>query len=196
MMMSNKLDASYWQSRYENNQAGWDLGTASQPIVEYVNQLIDKDLSILIPGCGNAHEAEYLFLNGFKNVSVIDLAKAPLENLKKRVPDFPESQLIQGDFFELNQQYDLIIEQTLFCAIDPILRAEYVKKASELLKVDGKFVGVLFNRQFESGPPFGGNKDEYLTYFTPCFPNIEMEICHNSVTPRSGTELFFIARKK
>ena len=194
--MSNKLDASYWQSRYENNQAGWDLGTASQPIVEYVNQLIDKDLSILIPGCGNAHEAEYLFNQGFKNVSVIDLAAVPLENLKKRVPDFPESQLIQGDFFELNQQYDLIIEQTLFCAIDPILRAEYVKKASELLKVDGKFVGVLFNREFESGPPFGGNKDEYLTYFSSCFQNIEMEICHNSVTPRSGTELFFIARKK
>ena len=46
MMMSDKLDATYWQSRYENNQAGWDLGTASQPIVEYVNQLIDKDLSI------------------------------------------------------------------------------------------------------------------------------------------------------
>ena len=196
MMISNKLDASYWQSRYENNQAGWDLGTASQPIVAYVNQLINKDLSILIPGCGNAHEAEYLFNQGFKNVSVIDLAATPLENLKKRVPDFPEQQLIQGDFFELNQQYDLIIEQTLFCAIDPVLRAEYVKKVSELLKADGKFVGLLFNREFESGPPFGGNKDEYLTYFSSCFPNIEMEVCHNSVTPRSGTELFFIARKK
>ncbi len=195
-MMSNKLDASYWQSRYENNQAGWDLGTASQPIVEYVNQLINKDLSILIPGCGNAHEAEYLFNQGFKNVSVIDLAAAPLENLKKRVPDFPEQQLIQGDFFELNQQYDLIIEQTLFCAIDPFLRAEYVKKASELLKPKGKFVGLLFNRDFEAGPPFGGNKNEYLTYFSSCFQNIEMEVCYNSVMPRSGTELFFIARKK
>jgi len=192
--VSNKLEASYWQSRYENNQAGWDLGTASQPIVEYVNQLTDKNLSILIPGCGNAYEAEYLFKKGFKNVKVIDLASAPLENLKKRVPDFPESQLIQGDFFELNQQFDLIIEQTLFCAIDPVLRAEYVKKASEILKPNGKFVGLLFNREFESGPPFGGNKDEYLRYFSTCFQNIEMEICHNSVAPRSGTELFFIAK--
>ncbi len=192
--MSNKLDASYWQSRYENNQSGWDLGAASKPIVEYVNQLTDKNLSILIPGCGNAHEAEYLFKKGFKNVKVIDLAAAPLENLKKRVPDFLESQLIQGDFFELNQQFDLIIEQTLFCAIDPVLRAEYVQKASELLKPNGKFVGLLFNREFESGPPFGGNKDEYLTYFSPCFQNTEMEICHNSVAPRSGTELFFIAK--
>lgn len=193
MMMSDKLDATYWQSRYENNQAGWDLGTASQPIVEYVNQLIDKDLSILIPGCGNAHEAEYLFLKGFKNVNVIDLAKAPLENFKKRVPDFPKSQLIQGDFFELNEQFDLIIEQTLFCAIEPVLRAKYVQKASELLKPDGKFAGLLFNRNFEAGPPFGGNKDEYLKYFSSYFQKIKMEICYNSVAPRSGTELFFIA---
>jgi thiopurine S-methyltransferase len=149
----------------------------------------------LIPGCGNAHEAEYLFKNGFKNVSVIDLAKAPLENLKKRVPDFPHSQLIQGDFFELNQQFDLIIEQTLFCAIDPALRKAYVQKASELLKPEGKFVGLLFNREFESGPPFGGSKEEYLPYFSACFKKIEMEICHNSVLPRKGSELFFIAKK-
>lgn len=192
--MDKKLDAQYWQSRYENNQAGWDLGTASDPIVEYVNQLLNKDLSILIPGCGNGHEAEYLFKNGFKNVSVIDLAKAPLENFKKRVPDFPDVQLIQGDFFELKQQFDLIIEQTLFCAIDPVLRKAYVQKASELLKPEGKFVGLLFNREFESGPPFGGSKEEYLPYFSACFKKIEMEICHNSVLPRKGTELFFIAQ--
>jgi thiopurine S-methyltransferase len=192
--MDKKLDALYWQNRYENNQAGWDLGTASDPIVEYVNQLSNKDLSILIPGCGNAHEAEYLFKNSFKNVSVIDLAKAPLENLKKRVPDFPDSQLIQGDFFELNQQFDLIIEQTLFCAIDPALRKAYVQKASELLKPEGKFVGLLFNREFEAGPPFGGSKEEYLPYFSACFKKIVMEICHNSVLPRKGTELFFLAQ--
>ena len=192
--MDKKLDAQYWQSRYENNQAGWDLGTASDPIVEYVNQLSNKDLSILIPGCGNAHEAEYLFKNGFKNVSVIDLAKTPLDNLKKRIPDFPDSQLIQGDFFELKQQFDLIIEQTLFCAIDFALRKAYVQKANELLKPEGKFVGLLFNREFEAGPPFGGSKEEYLPYFSACFKKIEMEICHNSVLPRKGTELFFIAQ--
>lgn len=193
--MDNKLDANYWQSRYENNQAAWDLGAASDPIVEYVNQLTNKELSILIPGCGNAHEAEYLFKKGFKNVSVIDLAKAPLENLKRRVPDFPDSQLIQGDFFELNQQYDLIIEQTLFCAINPNLRKDYVQKASELLKPEGKFIGLLFNREFEVGPPFGGDKAEYLTYFSTCFQAINMEVCYNSVLPRKGSELFFIAKE-
>jgi SAM-dependent methyltransferase len=106
--MSANLDEDYWQNRYLSNQAGWDLGSASDPIIQYVNQLINKDISILIPGCGNAYEAEYLIKNGFHDVTVIDLAEAPLANLKNRVPEFPASKLLKGDFFELNKQFDLI----------------------------------------------------------------------------------------
>jgi len=193
--VSTYLDANYWQNRYENNQIGWDLGIASDPIVNYINQLTDKNLNILIPGCGNAYEAEYLFKNGFKNVFVIDLAESPLENFKNRVPEFPNSNLIQGNLFELNQTFDLIIEQTMFCAIDPKLRKAYVQKVGELLAPTGKFVGLLFNRDFIGGPPFGGNKEEYLTYFSSCFRLTSMETCYNSIAPRSGTELFFIAKK-
>ncbi|NCA21677.1 MAG: methyltransferase domain-containing protein, partial [Crocinitomicaceae bacterium] len=133
-----ELDAQFWQSRYENNQTGWDLGSASPPLVHYFNQLEDKNIKILIPGCGNAHEAEYLFNNGFQNVFVIDLAEAPLKNFKSKAPEFPENQLIQGDFFILEDTFDLIIEQTLFCAINPELRNEYIKKTSNLLTENGK----------------------------------------------------------
>jgi SAM-dependent methyltransferase len=193
--MSANLDEDYWQNRYLSNQAGWDLGSASDPIIQYVNQLINKDISILIPGCGNAYEAEYLIKNGFHDVTVIDLAEAPLANLKNRVPEFPASKLLKGDFFELNKQFDLIIEQTLFCAIDPKLRQAYIKKMSDLLTVNGKFVGLLFNREFEGGPPFGGNKEEYLNCFSSHFQSLIMEPCYNSIPPRKGAELFFIARK-
>ena len=193
--MSTNLDEKYWQNRYLNNQAGWDLGSASDPIVHYVNQLTNKDISILIPGCGNAYEAEYLIKNGFHDVTVIDIANQPLENLKNRVPEFPVSKLLKGDFFELNKQFDLIIEQTLFCAIDPKLRLAYIKKMSDLLTVNGKFIGLLFNREFEGGPPFGGNKKEYLNYFSSHFQSLIMEPCYNSIQPRKDTELFFIAKK-
>ncbi|NBR14899.1 MAG: methyltransferase domain-containing protein [Flavobacteriales bacterium] len=190
-----ELDAQFWQSRYENNQTGWDLGSASPPLVHYFNQLEDKNIKILIPGCGNAHEAEYLFNNGFQNVFVIDLAEAPLKNFKSKAPEFPENQLIQGDFFILEDTFDLIIEQTLFCAINPELRNEYIKKTSNLLTENGKFVGLLFDRMFDGGPPFGGSKIEYLEYFKPNFESIYLESCYNSIAPRQGSEVFFIARK-
>ena len=112
----------FWENKYQQNKTGWDLGEVSPPLKAYFDQLENNELSILIPGAGNSYEAEYLFNKGFKNVFVVDLAISALENIQKRVPNFPEAQLIHGDFFELKGSFDLIIEQTFFCALDPALR--------------------------------------------------------------------------
>ena len=161
--MELKLDENYWSNRYQNEQIGWDIGYVSTPIKEYIDQLTDKDLRILIPGGGNSYEAEYLHQQGFKNVFVIDISQAPLANLKQRVPEFPSEQLIHGDFFELDQSFDLIFEQTFLCALSPDLRQHYVHKMAELLQPNGKLVGLLFNDPlFEDHPPFGGNESIYI----------------------------------
>ena len=184
-----KLSSEFWSDRYQSRQTGWDLGQVSPPLKAYFDQLEDKNLRILIPGCGNGYEAEYLWNAGFKNVHVVDLAKEPLQNLKERCPGIPDSSLHQGDFFDHNNSYDLIIEQTMFCAIDPSLREKYAQKVKELLVDGGKLVGVMFNREFEGGPPFGGSKEEYLNTFND-FSDLNMEECYNSIEPRQGSELF------
>jgi thiopurine S-methyltransferase len=186
----NKLSSEYWSNRYQKSEIGWDLGEISQPIKAYIDQLVDKNYTILIPGCGSGYEGAYLYQLGFINTYLLDFAVEPLENFKIKNPDFPVTQLIQGDFFNHEGKYDLIIEQTLFCAIDPILRLKYAEKISQLLKPEGKLIGLLFNREFEFGPPFGGNKEEYLKYFSNFFTRIKMENCYNSVLPRKGSELF------
>ena len=60
----------------------------------------------------------------------------------------------------------------------------------ELLAPEGKLVGVLFNREFQGGPPFGGNKKEYRFYFEGIFENIKIEPCYNSIKPRLNSEYF------
>ena len=137
--------AEYWSERYAEENTPWDMGNASPPLIGFLQGLQNKKAKILIPGAGNAYEAEWLHKNGFTNIFVIDLALAPLENLKKRCPDFPQHHLIQGDFFDLNQSFDLVIEQTFFCAIQPSLRTAYVKQMHRILSKGGKLVGVLFN---------------------------------------------------
>ena len=184
------LSTEYWSKRYKRDEIGWDLGVISQPIKEYIDKLTDKNISILIPGCGNGYEGSYLFNLGFTNIVLLDFAKEPLDKFLKDNPYFPKNQLINEDFFNYEGKYDLIIEQTLFCAIDPSLRLKYAEKISQLLKPEGKLIGLLFNREFESGPPFGGNKEEYLIYFSNFFTRIKMENCYNSVLPRKGSELF------
>ncbi len=185
-----ELSANYWNKRYVNSENGWDLGAISLPIKEYIDQLTDTSISILIPGCGNGYEGEYLIEKGFQNVYLLDFAEEPLLNFKNNNPNFPVENLINEDFFKHQGNYDLIIEQTLFCAIDPKLRMNYAKKISELLTPKGKLIGLLFNREFQSGPPFGGSKNEYLSYFNPYFKYVKMEDCYNSIEPRKGTELF------
>lgn len=189
------LSKEFWSNRYQNNQTGWDLGEISTPIKSYFDQLTNKDIQILIPGCGNGHEAEYLFNSGFKNVHIIDLAEEPLVQFKKRNSDFPITHIHHGDFFEHKGKYDVIVEQTMFCAINPSLRQKYADKILDLLNPQGKLIGVLFNKEFESGPPYGGSKNEYLSYFENKFGNIMIEECYNSIAPRSNSEFFIKIEK-
>lgn len=185
------LNEDFWSTRYREGSDAWDLGGPSTPLKEYIDGLTDKSLKILIPGAGNAYEAEYLWNQGFINTHIIDLAKEPLDNFKSRVKGFPESQAIQGDFFELQGQFDLVLEQTFFCAISPTLRTAYAKQMAAILKPGGKLVGVLFNAPKNvDHPPFGGTAEEYKTYFDPYFEYSIYEACRNSIKPRMGDEWF------
>ncbi|MEX1192195.1 MAG: methyltransferase domain-containing protein [Brumimicrobium sp.] len=186
----NNLDQDFWNNKYKNNQTGWDLGQVSPPIKSYIDQLENMNIKILIPGAGNAYEADYLLEKGFQDITIIDIAPKLVEKLKTKWKDNPNIQILHGDFFKHEGKYDLIIEQTFFCAIDPSDRANYVKKMNELLKQNGKLVGLLFNKHFEGGPPFGGNKEEYKEFFEKCFDLQVFETAKNSIAPRDGAELW------
>ena len=193
----NELDASYWSNRFEQEDTPWDIGFVSTPIKEYIDQLTDKNISILIPGCGNCYEAGYLLQNGFNNITLIDISPTLTKRLGKKFNTYNKKQLtiITGNFFDLKGQFDLIIEQTFFCALNPALRKDYVDRMYELLKPGGKLVGVLFNRSFEGGPPFGGSKEEYKELFDEKLVIKKMEDCYNSIEPRKDAEEFIILAK-
>ena len=190
----------YWTNRYSENLTGWDIGYPSTPIKIYFDQLEDKTLNILIPGAGNAYEAEYLYKKGFKNVFVLDIAEAPLQAFKKRNPDFPESQLINQDFFEHESIYDLIIEQTFFCSFPPLetTRNSYTEQMFNLLKPSGKLVGLWFDIPLSDDyekRPFGGDRALYLSYFKKLFKVKTFEPCYNSISERKGNEFFGVLIK-
>lgn len=191
------LDENFWDSRYQSDTIGWDIGRISTPLKDYFDQLKNKELKILIPGGGNSYEAEYLHNKGFTNVFVVDLSKTALSNLQVRVPSFPKSHLLHSNFFDLDKTFDLIIEQTFFCALNPKLRPQYAIKMSELLNPKGKLTGLFFCVPlYDNRPPFGGNKEEYIPYFQPYF-NLEIiEPSYNSVSERANQELFFKFIKK
>ncbi len=190
--MTEFLSKDYWNNRYETAETGWDLKTISPPLKAYIDQLTDKNLRILMPGCGSGHEARYLAEQSFQHITVIDIAPLAVEIMKKNLADYQQVTVIEGDFFAHTGKYDLILEQTFFCALNPDLRTKYVQKMSELLTENGKLVGLLFGVQFPKNPPFGGSREEYLDLFLEKFDIKILEPCYNSVKPREGNELFFV----
>lgn len=197
LLTTMELNKEYWENRYTAGEAGWDIGAASTPIKEYIDQLKSKEIQILIPGCGSAHEADYLVSKGFTNITLLDLASNIIQQLKDRFAAYPNVRVITEDFFTHKGQYDLVIEQTFFCAFNPDLRGKYYPKMHSLLKPKGKIAGVMFGIEFEKqGPPFGGNANDYKALMKDYFVVKTMELCYNSIPKRQGNELFLILEKK
>lgn len=195
--MKRVLNSDYWENRYQAGTTSWDIGAVSTPMQAYIDQIADKSLHILIPGAGNGYEAIYLMQQGFTNITVLDIAATPLQNLQEIHPEFKVDQLVHTNFFEHQATYDLILEQTFFCALSPELRPAYMLKMHELLTPKGKLAGLLFDFPLtEAGPPYGGSPQEYSLLSKPYFTTKTLEPCYNSIKPRRGKELFFIFDKQ
>lgn len=190
------LDAKYWENRYQEGYTGWDVGHISGGMQHIIDQLTDKNFNILVPGAGNGYEVTYLWNAGFKNVYLVDWAPSPIAKFQSFNPDFPKSQLINIDFFKLEGQFDLILEQTFFCALPPGKRVAYAEKMNQLLKPGGTLRGLLFKVPMnEDRPPFGGSVAEYEELFSKKFQIDYIRDCLNSEPERLGTEVEFMVTR-
>ena len=189
------LDESYWTNRYHSKTTGWDIGYTG-PLGNILNNLEDKNSVILIPGAGNGYEADYALSLGIANMHVLDFSAPPLENLKKRLSKLKLENIHCTDFFRHEGTYDIILEQTFFCALNPKLREQYTTKIHSLLKPNGILTRVMFDHALDTGPPFGGSLKEYEKLFSPKFDIEIMERCKFSIPARAEKELYVKFRKK
>ncbi|MGB0777202.1 MAG: methyltransferase [Flavobacteriaceae bacterium] len=183
-----------WEQRYQDKNTPWTLNQVSPPIKSYFDQKKFKG-KILIPGCGMGFEAQYLNELGHE-VYILDISNAAIKEFKLKFPGFPEDNIFCQDFFNHELKYDLILEQTFFCALPPELRKNYVEHISALLNKNGRLMGLLFEGTGnEGGPPFKLPKYTYKELFKNDFKIKKIEPCYNSIKPRQGSELFFIFDK-
>ena len=174
--------SSFWEQRYEKGEIGWDLG-AETPVFTAISEKL-KLGKVCILGCGNGYDAISFSKKGF-SVTAVDFAKTPINNLQIAARSLSLSiETIKKDIFDLipdySSQFDYIIEQTCFCAIDPRKRQQYSNLVHDLLKVGGKLIGLwmpLDKDIIDGGPPFGVKENEIKKLFSTkwkiledCFP--------------------------
>jgi len=194
--MPEKLDGQYWERRYISEDTPWNLGTPSPPLCRYTDQYTNLNARVLIPGAGDSQDAIYLHSRGFTDITICDISPTAIDKSRQRTRGFEGINYIAADFFTLEGKYDLILEQTFFCALSPSMRTQYIHKMTELLVEGGTLAGLLFASEFENeGPPFGGVKDDYTSLFGNYLHIHTMQMCYNSAPPRQGNELFFICKK-
>lgn len=191
-----EVDPSFWARLYEKGEIGWDQGAPSPGLVDFLGEKKYTPGRILVPGAGFGHDARALAKAGF-GVSGIDAVKSAVQQATQlaRSERLEQIEFIQSDFFNLpaplRGPYDWIFEHTFFCAIDPGLRDRYVEIAADLLKPSGRLLGVFFNIQPESGPPFGTTRQELIDRFTPRF-NLIFDAVPRSLSNREGKELLML----
>ena len=147
-----------WEALYQANDTFWDHGEASPGLVDYLAANSSLPLGqALVPGCGRGHDARALDQAGWAATG-LDLAPSSVP-LAKRLADeerLPIDYRI-GDFLsdEPHKLFDLVFEHTLFCAIPPVRRDDYVQALRRWLKPGGLYLAVNYMITEDNGePPF------------------------------------------
>lgn len=202
MKNSTDLSATAWDKRYLEGDTPWDL---SGPTPEFMRLAEEKRLPLkgnaLIPGGGRGHDAIFLAKSGLE-VDLVDFSPLALQAALQKCSQ--EKAVVHAycrDFFSLAQsgyhqeRYDLILEYTFFCAIDPELRGQYAKTIKALLKPHGLFVGLFFPLHTDkTPPPFPVSKEEVKKVFSDFA--FTMEEPKVSVKPRAGNEFLGFAKRR
>ena len=145
-----------WEALYQANDTFWDHGEASPGLVDYLAANSSLPLGqALVPGCGRGHDARALAQAGWAATG-LDLAPSSVP-LAKRLADEERLTIDYriGDFLsdEPHKLFDLVFEHTLFCAIPPVRRDDYVQALRRWLKPGGLYLAVNYMITQDTGEP-------------------------------------------
>ena len=179
-----------WEQRYLSGDTPWEKGSPSPGLEDFLAQNEIPRGAVLVPGCGTGHDVRAWAKAGF-NVTGYDLAPSAIRLAKEST----QAAGLSADFVLGNfladlppKRFDWIFEHTLFCAIDPGQRADYVAAVRRWLTPGGNYLAVNYLIPDEDGPPFGATRDELFKRFTPHFDLIK-EWVPRSYPNRTGLEL-------
>ncbi len=189
-------DSEFWNQKYIINDTSWDLHGPTPYFSEWI-KLQTPPLKICILGAGNGYDAFHFSSLGH-DVTAVDFADEPIKFMNQKSKELSQSiNVVQDDIFNLPHQYsetfDIVFEQTCFCAINPRRREEYVKMVHSILNRDGRFVGFLFpinKDENEGGPPFAVKLEKTLPLFEKYFNLLAKYFPDKSITQRKGNEFF------
>lgn len=192
------MNSTDWETRYQSGDMPWEKGEPSPGLVDFI--AAHPELSrgtVAVPGCGTGHDVRVWAKAGFQ-ANGFDLAPSAVRlGLERTVAAGLDAKFAQADFLAdaAPMQFDWLFEHTLFCAIDPARRDDYVRAVVRWLKPGGQFLAVHYMIRDEQGPPFGVAQQELMERFLPHFDLLQGWV-PRSYPNRLGLELMLWWRRK
>jgi SAM-dependent methyltransferase len=191
------MDQSYWENRYQTEDMPWEKGEPAPGLVDFLAAHPELARgSVCVPGCGTGHDVRAWAAAGFEAYG-FDLAPSGVQLAREKT----EAAGLKAAFQLANfltdtppKQFDWLFEHTLFCAIDPAERDAYVAAVLRWLKPGGQYLAVNYFIPDKEGPPFGTDRDEQLSRFSPHFTLVENWV-PRSYPNRTGQERMFWWRR-
>jgi SAM-dependent methyltransferase len=187
------LSADFWQGRYHEGTAHWDLGEPAPPFMSLLQSpQAPSPGKMAVLGAGQGHDALLFAQHGFEVIGFdfapfaveVATAAAHAQNLK--------AQFLQRDIFtlpsEFANQFDYVLEHTCYCAILPEQRAEYVEIVRAILRPGGELIALFWAHERAGGPPFGTTQQELQARFASGFEISDWQRPTNSVAARQQEE--------
>ena len=192
------ISREYWETRYQSSDMPWEKGAPSPGLVDFLAAHPDLPRgTVCVPGCGTGHDVREFAKAGFAAFG-FDIAPSAvrLATEKTRAAGL-KAKFQLANFLQDKppQQFDWIFEHTLFCAIKPRERDDYVRAALRWLKPDGQYLAVNYLIPDKDGPPFGTTREELWRRFSPHFELVG-ELVPRSYPNRTGLELLLWWRRK
>ena len=189
-----------WEADYLRGSDGWDLGGVTPVFREL---LMSGQLSpgkMLVVCAGRGHDAREFARHGYQ-VTAVDFSPFAAREMNRLADSDAPTEILQQDLFtlpyQLDGQFDYILEYTCYCAIDPKRRIEFVDLVTRLLKPGGIYISLAFPlTQKMGGPPFAVTVSELTGLFQERgFKLIEREQPAVSVPQRRGAEELLMFQK-
>ena len=187
------MSTEYWEERYQTQDMPWEKGEASPGLVDFLSSHAQLPRgTVCVPGCGTGHDARAWAAAGL-DVYGFDVAPSAIRLASEKTKAAGLTAHFRlADFLrdEPPFQFDWVFEHTLFCAIQPPEREEYVQAVLRWLKPDGQYLAVNYLIPDTEGPPFGTTREEQVARFSPHFKLLE-DWVPRSYPNRTGLERMF-----
>ena len=190
----------FWEDIYLEDDAGWDLGESTL-VFDKISDALPLG-KVCIIGCGRGYDAVMFAQKGFE-VTAIDFAPSAISTLQSLASGAGVMiNIVETDIFLLTSQFscefDYVIEQTCFCAINPSRREEYERLVKAIIKSHGKLIGLWFPLDKsikDGGPPWGTTIPEVKSIFYDGWKIEKEEFSELSILPRKNREKLIIFKR-